>query len=58
MKSQLLGPLLEILLGLMSLAENNDSELSENELSQDDDDEGEMEGSTLPSVAAQVFKSN
>ena len=42
----------------MSLAENaevNDSEESQESIGDDDDEDGgEMEGSTLPSVAAQV----
>ncbi|XP_065064233.1 importin-4-like [Rhopilema esculentum] len=59
LKSHLLGPLLDILLSLMSLAENteaNDSEESQESIGDDDDEDGgEMEGSTLPSVAAQAL---
>ena len=54
LKSQLLCPLLETLLSIMSLVEHAD--MPENDSSEEDDAEEEMEGSSLPSVAAQVTK--
>eukprot|EP00794_Sanderia_malayensis_P019207 gene19207-21131_t len=55
LKSQMLGPLLEILLSLMSLNEHADMSQEDADDDDDNDAEREMEGSTLPSVAAQAL---
>ena len=52
-KTKLLSPLLSILLSLMSLSDDEDSDMDDSsKLNVECDDE--IDGSTLPSVAAQV----